>query len=971
VEPTRIQLELGLVDFARRVLRAPDGERSLTTKEAELLSYLAQRPERDVPRDELLREVWGYRGAVQSRTADTTLQRLRSKVESDPANPRHLLTVHGVGYRFVPLSDTMRMPVVAPPPEDGPRSAGGTNLGPDRGSFVGREDERQDLRRRLRGPGPILTLRGAGGTGKTRLARQVAREVSGEFPGGVWFCDLTECRDTASVLSVLGRVLGVPLGEIRGLDDPIARLGHALRSRGRTLVVLDNCEQVVDEGAPLLTGWVEKTPAVRFLLTSREALRVANEVVFDLDPLPDDAALELFVARARDARPGFSPDGATRQTIATLVQALEGLPLAIELAAARVAVLPPQAILDRMGDRFRLLSSSRRDLPPRQRTLRGALDWSWDLLDEPERRVLAQCSVFRGGFMFDAVEAVVDAGPDAPWTADLVQALLDKSLLRSDEPEELPGTTRMRMLESVRHWAAEKLDAFGDGGAVEARHTAFYAQHGQALAAQVDGPDGVDVVRRLALESYNLDAVWKRERSRDPQLACRVAMALHEVLRVRGPADQHHALLDEALRLVAPEDDDLRLSLHIARARARRQVGRVDEARADADAAMTLAERRGPAAKGEALLARGLVEEAAGDLEGCCESYRLAMRRFQDAGSVFGVVRAQAMLAFDLWQRGHRDEAEPILRRALKTVEAQGLQQQAAKLLSTLGLILGEQGLWEEALDQMERSRTSHAARGDRRGEGIVLANMGSLHSSQGRLSEALAVYREALRAQRSVGDVRLEGIILRNIGVVLLGMGREREAEQTLEEALDRHRDASDRFSEGRVLSDLAEIRLLKGEVARADALYEQALAVATEAGDERYALFVRGNRALRDYTLGHLDQAEAALAPVLEDLPRLAGPRPHGYYLAFAGALAADRGARRQSMERLGQARDQLQLSGDPAGLGALAICELIAERALGSFSGDEEAEAHRRLEEAGAPRHAHAIEHAMLLLRGGLPS
>ena len=969
VELARIQLELGLVDFARRVIRAPDGERSLTTKEAELLSYLAQRPERDVPREELLREVWGYQGSVRSRTADTTLQRLRSKVESSPANPRHLLTIHGLGYRFVPLSDTRRMPIVAPPSEEEGRSGGGSNLLPDRGAFVGREDERAALKRLLRGRGPIITLRGAGGTGKTRLARQVAREVASDFPGGHWFCDLTDCASAAAVLAVLGRVLGVPLGEARGLEDPAERLGHALRARARTLLILDNCEQIVDEGAPLLTRWVRATPDVRFVLTSRESLRVANEVVFDLDPLPEDAAVDLFTTRAQDARPGFAPDDATSAAIVELVHALDGLPLAIELAAARVAVLSPAAILARMGDRFRLLASHRRDLPARQRTLRGALDWSWDLLGEPERRVLAQCSVFRGGFAYDAVEAVADAGPDAPWTADLVQALLDKSLIRSEEPEELPGTTRMRLLESVRVWAGEKLDAFGDRDEVEARHTAFYAEHGRALAVQVDGPDGVDVVRRLALESYNLDAVWQRERQADPALACGVAMALHEVLRVRGPVDQHHRLLDEAIERAAALEPKLRLELHIARARARRQVGRVDEARSDADAAMELGGGLGPAAQGEALLARGLVEEAAGELEACCDTYRLAMRRFQAAGSVFGVIRAQAMLAFDLWQRGHREEAEPILRRALQTVEAQGLQQQAAKMLSTLGLILGEQGLWEEALDTLERSRGGHLARGDRRGEGIVLANIGSLHSSQGRLDEALDVYREALSAQRAVGEVRLEGVILRNIGVVLLGLGRSREAEATLNEALSRHRDASDRFSEGRVLSDLAEIRLLRGDLPRADALYAEALDVSTAAGDERYALFIRGNRALRDYTVGDLDGAEAAMSQVLQELPSLAGPRPHGYYLAFAGALAADRGERALAMERLGLARDQLQLSGDTAGLGALAICELIAERALGTFRGDTEIEAHRRLTDVGAPRHAHAIEHAMLLLRGGL--
>ena len=960
-----ILLERGPVDLARRVLLGQDGEIRLTTKEAMLLSYLAERPGQDVPREELLAEVWGYRGGVVSRTADTTLQRLRAKVELDAAEPRHLLTVHGLGYRFEPLAE-------APPPSPPPTLAP-SNLSEDPGLFVGRRDELAHLIELLDGAARLVTLRGAGGTGKTRLSRHLGRALRprGTFPGGVWFCDLTESRDAAHVLGVLGRVLDVPLGESRDLGDPAARLGHAIRARGPTLIILDNCEQVAAEGAALFSSWARGLPEARFVITSRESLRVEGETLVDLDPLPVDAGVALFVDRAERTRTGFVADEAVRGVLARIVRRLDGLPLAIELAAARVAVLSPPAILERLDDRFRLLASTRRDLPPRQRTLRGALDWSWDLLDGFERAALAQCSVFRGGFSFEAADAVLQVGAGATWSADLLQSLIDKSLVRSSEPPELPGTTHLALLESVRAYASERLDEAGEREATEARHRDHHLAAGQLLVTDIDGPDGIVVLRRLALDADNLDAIWQRERGRDPASACAAALLLHEVLRVRGPASRLLELLDGAVAISEELPPRTRMDLRIARARAERHVGRLDSARTDAAEAEALAQGLGDEAQGEALLARGLVESAAGELEAACDTFRESQARFEACGSVFGVLRARSLLAFDLWQRGRRHEADPILRAAVAEVERLGLHHQAAKMLSTQGLILGQEGLWEEALERLEKSREGHLALGDRRGEGIVLANIASLHSSQGRLVEAEAVYRQALAAQRAVGEVRLEGVILRNIGVVLLGQGRDREAEGWFAEALVRNREAHDRFSEGRVLADLAEIHVLRGQLVEADALYEQALAVTEAAGDERYATYIRGNVALRHYLAGDLDRAEAELAPTLERLLEVAGPRPLGYYLAFAGALAGERGEHDLARERLASSRERLEPTGDPPGLGTLAICELIARRARGEHRGDAVAEAEAAIADVGAPRHAHAIEQAMLLLGGGLPN
>lgn len=322
------------------------------------------------------------------------------------------------------------------------------SLPAERDMFVGRGEALQSLARNLERGARLVSVLGIGGTGKTRLVTHFAWAWLGEFPGGAWFCDLSQARSVDGIVAAVAQALDVPLGK----SDPVVQLGHAIAGRGRCLVVLDNFEQVARHAEATVGRWLERAPDAQFVVTTRELLGVAGEHAMALPPLATSDAVALFVSRATSATPGLRPDAADLSAIAELVDVLDGLPLAIELAAARIRVMSPRMLLVHMRDRFRLLGApnGRRD---RQATLRAAFDWSWDLLSDAEKSALAQLSVFEGGFTLESATAVIDLSDiaDAPWIVDVVQSLVDKSFVRRADGD------RFDCLASVRAYAAEHL----------------------------------------------------------------------------------------------------------------------------------------------------------------------------------------------------------------------------------------------------------------------------------------------------------------------------------------------------------------------------------------------------------------------------------------------------------------------------------------------------------------------------------
>ena len=354
-------------------------------------------------------------------------------------------------------------------------------------SFVGREAEMNDVRQIL-ADNRLVTLTGAGGVGKTRLAVQLAADIAGGFGGGVWLVDLAPITDPDLVPVAVIRALGLPDQPGRSTMDTLLRF---VGDR-RMLLVLDNCEHLLDACAALVVALQGGCPAVTVVATSREPIGVAGEVSWRVPSLSlADEAIELFTDRARRVRPDFRLTDENAATAAEICRRLDGVPLAIELAAARVRVLSLTEIRDGLHDRFRLLTGGARTAVRRQQTLRASVDWSHALLTEPERILFARLAVFMGGFDLDAAEAVAGGGDVERFQVlDLLTLLVDKSLVVA---ESTSGRTRYRLLETVRQYALEKLGESGQADAVRARHRDHYT----AMAALLDTPAPTGHEQRL------------------------------------------------------------------------------------------------------------------------------------------------------------------------------------------------------------------------------------------------------------------------------------------------------------------------------------------------------------------------------------------------------------------------------------------------------------------------------------------
>ncbi|MBP2581713.1 putative ATPase/DNA-binding SARP family transcriptional activator [Streptomyces sp. PvR006] len=406
-------------------------------------------------------------------------------------------------------------PAPAAAPATGPDTAPAPgNLRARLTSFVGRDEEIAALRSDLE-DARLVTLLGPGGAGKTRLSQEAAERAAEAWPDGVWVAELAPVTDPEAVpeavLAAVGAretvLRGAGAEELRAGNDPLSRLVEHCAGR-RMLVLLDNCEHVVAAAARLAETLLARCPGLRVLATSREPLGVPGELVRPLGPLPTGMALRLLDERGAAARPGFTvteDPGAAEE----ICRRLDGLPLAIELAAARLRMLTPRQIADRLDDRFRLLTSGARTVLPRQQTLRAVVDWSWDLLDEVERAVLRRLAVFTGGCDLAAAEAVCtdDGTGEGLDVLDLLGALVDKSLVVAGPGDE---GMRFRLLETVAEYAGERLDEAGERAAVERRHLTYYRELARRTDPELRGAGQVAAVARFGAEYGNLRTALQR-----------------------------------------------------------------------------------------------------------------------------------------------------------------------------------------------------------------------------------------------------------------------------------------------------------------------------------------------------------------------------------------------------------------------------------------------------------------------------
>jgi len=736
-----------------------------------------------------------------------------------------------------------------------------TRLGP----FVGRRRLHAALSDQLAdgerpGRPRLLTLVGTAGAGKTRLALEVAADhVVAERPAVVVFCDLTEARTRAGVLHLVGQALSVPLMS----QDPETQLGYALRARGPLLLVLDNLEQVTADVATLLARWFSMAPALQVLGTSRSRLGVAAEHAVEVGPLTLLEAMKLFLHRGQRANPGFRLRPADRVQVSELVQQLDRLPLAIELAAARLSMLSLPEINRRLNERFQLLRSRLR--APEKRALQGALEWSWELLSASARSVLSQVSVFRGGFDLVAAEAVVDLSdhPGSPGVLDVLEALVDDHLLRkrggarARAGGEVP--VRYGLFESIRHFADHKPTPGGEATAV-ARHAVYFGAMGRpdALAA-LDVHEGGRLRRRLHRELDNLVVAAQRADGDPAGGCCLAAMA---VMDLTGPLSAGADLAEELLERGTLSASVRRRLLQL-QGSLLRSAGKGEVAEAQLEAALRV-HREAADRSGEGIVQGNLggLHRQQGRMDTALKHYEMALTIHREVGNRRSEGSVLGSLGILHMQQSRIDTARVHYERALDIHQEVGNRRGEGLVLGSLGTLHKEQGRTATARVHYERALDIHREVGDRRGEGIVQGNLGILHVHQGRIDTARVHYEKALDIHREVGNRRHEGFVLCNLGSLHREQGRMDTARVHYERALHISRALGTQRLEGSALSNLGALASSRGEWALAAASFERGEALLRELDEEHELgklLCARGHLHLRQ---DHLPEATDALA-------------------------------------------------------------------------------------------------------------
>ena len=568
-----IQLTGCSVDLQRREVRRGDDTHVLSSMENTLLSWFLEHPGEPVSRDTLLVEVWGFPKPVPTRAVDNTVMRLRTKIEVDPKNPDHVVTLRGVGYvfelRVLGRDDGAPVPAPARPPT--PSRMPAPSPAPD---FFGREADLAALSQAA-AEGRLVTVLGPGGVGKTRLIREFSRDRAEAL-----FVDLTAARQAGDVLRQVAGALGVP----GGTDAAVLT---ALRDRP-ALLILDNIEQVLDPVAELLPGWLRAAPGLRVVCTSRARLRLRDEWLVELGPLPPDSARAMFLHRARMLNAAFEVSDTTSGEAAldAVLDQLDRLPLAIELAAARTRLMSLTQLRDALAESQRVLRSDLRDYPGRHRAMEQTMRWSWELLSPPQQAALATASLMVVGFDLDTFEALLDTGEAGDWPLDLLSQLRDRSLVVADEGFE--GDARYTLLETVRQFASDQLAQRADVRAVEDRAAAWFRVRAAEWRRGIHASAPQAAIARLRLERPNLLALARRLAERRPEDAARILYALGWHLLNDAPDP-------DALRLAVATadrsgDSALRINNRLLLGRSLEWIGRPDESEAVQRRAMALAE---------------------------------------------------------------------------------------------------------------------------------------------------------------------------------------------------------------------------------------------------------------------------------------------------------------------------------------------------------------------------------------------
>lgn len=634
--------------------------------------------------------------------------------------------------------------------------------------FIGREKELADIAYLLgTNNARLLTLTGPGGMGKTRLGLEVARALldsSNNFKDGLFFIALAPVSEPTLVASTIAQALGVVTG---GGQSVVESLKNYLGGK-ELLLLLDNFEQVM-EAAPLVGELLSSAPKLKVLATSREALHLYGEREFPVPPLdlPDlrhlppleqltqYEAVRLFIERATLVKADFAVTNDNAPAVAEICYRLDGLPLAIELAAARVKLLPPQAMLQRLQSRLKVLTGGARDLPARQQTLRGAIEWSYDLLGDEERKLFRRMSAFTGGCTLEAIEAVCNVEGDVRDVLDAVSSLADKSLLKQQEGAE--AEARFWMLETIREYALERLEDSDEARAIQRQHADFYLALSEEAELHLFGSQRLVWLDRLEVEHDNIRVAlrWLLEQG-DAESALRTVGALYQFWVIRGYLFEGRKWVEEALTLPKAGERTAARAIGLAGA-----------------ASMAWPQ-------GDFALGRLWSEESAA-----------IFRELGDTNSLGG---ALTVLAVCTAGQGDFITAGSLFEEALAISRESGPTRYLVLSLMALGQMAAAQGDYPIAHTRLEEAVAQSRAIDNRWDMAQALNSLGDLARLQSEYARAEQLYEESLALFREAGAKGDIPASLHNLGHVALAQGDYEQARALFEESLALHQEVGNK---------------------------------------------------------------------------------------------------------------------------------------------------------------------------------
>jgi predicted ATPase/class 3 adenylate cyclase len=663
-----------------------------------------------------------------------------------------------------------------------------TNLPIQPTPLIGREQQVTEAVTLVRREGiRLVTLTGAGGTGKTRLSLQVAAELVADFEEGVFFVDLAAITDPDLLIPTVAQTLSVREKPGQSLSET---LNDYLRDK-HLLLVLDNFEQLLDAG-PTVSALLAGAPSLKALVTSRAPLHLSGEHEYSVPPLavPDlhatlppatlaaYEAVQLFVERAQAVKPEFELTSENAPAVAEICARLDGLPLAIELGAARVRILSPQALLGRLSQRLVLLTGGARDAPARQRTLRDTIEWSYGLLSSGEQRLFARLSVFLGGRTIEAAEAVCDPAAELGAAVfDGVASLVEKSLLRQDEGP--AGEPRFLMLETIREYALDRLERSGEGELLRQRHAHYFVALAEEAEPEILGADQILWLERLEAERDNFRAAlgWLLEQG----------------------------YTERALRLIG----SLRRGW-VAR-------GYLSETRKWLEAAFEQSTAVPPQVEAKALYGLGRVALVEGDYDEAIPSLEQSAGLFRELGDVEGLVFSLADLGFIATAQGRHEDAQRFAEESLNEAKTAGNERTIAAALHSLACGKLDADEYGEARTLFEQSLDLRRKLGDKRNMANSLCYLGSVALLEGDYNRATALLGESLALGRELGNVLIVSAALANESLVALAAGDAGRAAALCIESLALSHELGDKRTTVECLHALAGVAAVQAEPLRA----------------------------------------------------------------------------------------------------------------------------------------------------------